>query len=117
MPAYRRMHSAYNMFRMPSQALVHISQRKFTAHVLIAIRTLPGNVAAALLEQAFDMRILMQAQCKTRLHGALVTKRNLNLAYYRRQAAGSKCSAVIPTVFTKRDVIPTFFVKSDAKPG
>ena len=73
MPAYRRIHSAYNMFRMPSQALVDISQGRLTGYVLIAIRILPCNGAPALLEQAFDMRISMPSQCKTRLHVALVT--------------------------------------------
>ena len=35
--------------------------------------SLPCNGAPALLEQAFGMRISMQAQWNTRLHNALVT--------------------------------------------
>ena len=73
MPAYRRIHSAYNMLGMPSQGGVDTSQGKLTGYALIAIRVLPCNGAPALLEQAFDMRISMPAQCKTRLHVALVT--------------------------------------------
>ena len=61
------------MLGMPSHGGVDTSQGKLTGCVLIAIRMLPCNGAPALLEQAFDMRISMQAQCKTRLHVALVT--------------------------------------------
>ena len=73
MPAYRRMHSGCNMSVMQSQALVDIPQRNLTSCMLIVIRMLPCNGALALLEQAFDMRIWMQVQCNTHLHGALVT--------------------------------------------
>ena len=58
---------------MPFQTVVDTFQGTLTSYVLIAIRVLPCNGAPALLEQAFDMRISMPAQCKTRLHVALVT--------------------------------------------
>ena len=61
------------MTGMPFQTFVDTFQRKLTGYVLIAIRSLPCNGAPSLLEQAFDVRILMPAQCKTRLHVALVT--------------------------------------------
>ena len=61
------------MSGMPFQTFVDTFQRKLTGYVLKAIRVLPCNGAPALLEQAFDMRISMPAQCKTRLHVALVT--------------------------------------------
>ena len=59
--------------RMPFQIVVDTFQGTLTSYVLIAIRILPCNGAPALLEQAFDMRISIQAQWKTRIHDALVT--------------------------------------------
>ena len=61
------------MSGMPFQTFVDTFQGKLATYALIAIRILPCNGAPALLEQAFDTRISMQAQCKTRLHDALVT--------------------------------------------
>ena len=61
------------MLGMPFQGGVYTFQGKLTGYALIAIRVLPCHGAPALLEQAFDMRISMPAQCKTSLHVALVT--------------------------------------------
>ena len=61
------------MLGMPFHGGVDTFQGMLTGYVLTAIRVLPCNGAPALLEQAFDMRISMPAQCKTRLHVALVT--------------------------------------------
>ena len=58
---------------MPFQTVVDTFQGTLTSYVVIAIRVLPCNGAPVLLEQAFDMRVSMPAQCKTRLHVALVT--------------------------------------------
>ena len=63
------------MLGMPFHGGVDTFQGMLASYVLIAVRILPCNinVAPALLEQAFDMRISMQAHCKTRLHDAPVT--------------------------------------------
>ena len=67
--------SSVQFVGIPFQTAVDTFQGTLTSYVLIAIRILPCNGAPVLLEQAFDMRIsiAMQAQCKTRLHVALVT--------------------------------------------